>query len=375
MNNVGLILTAQANTTLRLTPDWFVLSDAAAYAAVSQDAHPAYPDRTKVFIDHETPCGSEIVAGQQRKLIDFAVGNACELFNGYGTNYQLMLNRYVRSGQLIAHCGDFGSIYASAGACAIKLTPEQMREALISGTVEFTVPESVSLCVSGELRDGACGKDAALAALKTLDCRGKLLNVSGSGIDNLPGTDRNAFFQLLSASGCVCAIAGDTASNSNFALNLDDVAPMVSRADDFSAAAPAADCGNISVSAVFIGGCSTGRIEDIRAAAGVARGRHVNRKVRAILSFATSSVYIQAANEGLIETLLDAGVLVMNQGCSACYGHSQGLADSKDVVLSAGSRPMPDCCGKGSVVTYLCSAATAMESAIAGHICAAERRA
>ncbi len=375
MNNVGLILTAEPNTILRLTPDWFVLSDAAAYAAVSQDMPLAFPDRIKVFIDHETPCGSEIVAGQQRKLIDFAVSNACELFNGYGTNYQLVLNHYVRRGQLIVHCGDFGSIYASAGACAIKLTPEQMHEALISGKVEFTVPESTSLCVSGILHDGASGKDAALAVLKTLDCRGKLLNVSGSGIDNLLNADRTAFFQLLSASGCVCTIAGDTALEHSFALNLDDVVPMVSRANDFSTAAPATNCGKISVSAVFIGGCSTGRIEDIRAAADVARGRHINRKVRVILSFATSSVYIQAANEGLIETLLDAGVLVMNQGCSACYGHSQGLADSKDVVLSAGSRPMPDCCGKGNVVTYLCSTATAMESAIAGYICPAERRA
>lgn len=86
--------------------------------------------------------------------------------------------------------------------------------------------------------------------------------------------------------------------------------------------------------------------------------------MRALAAFASTEAYVAAANEGLIAQLLDAGVLVMNQGCSGCYAHSQGLADGRDTVLSAGSRACPNCNGEGDVPTYLCSAATAMESAI-----------
>ena len=174
--------------------------------------------------------------------------------------------------------------------------------------------------------------------------------------------------QLLSECGCLTAVSG-TADSADCSLQLGDVVPMAAGPNDFTRAVPAAECSGTAVTNVFIGGCPQGRIEDIRAAASVIRGRSVARSVRAMVAFATTKDYIAAANEGLIARFLDAGVLVMNQGCSACYGRSQGLADGKDVVLSAGSRPCPNCNGEGDVPTYLCSAATAMASAIAGHIC------
>lgn len=149
--------------------------------------------------------------------------------------------------------------------------------------------------------------------------------------------------------------------------------PVVAGPNDIMKITPAERLSAIDVSAVFIGGCSAGRIEDIRAAVNVINGRRVQRKVRTTVAFASTAVYIEAANEGLIAKLLDAGVVVMNQGCSGCYAHSQALVDSNDVVLSAGSRECPDCTGVGTVPTLLCSATTAMESAIAGYVCPARK--
>ena len=146
---------------------------------------------------------------------------------------------------------------------------------------------------------------------------------------------------------------------------------MVAGPNDFTLTVPAAELKEIPVTSVFIGGCSAGRIEDLRAAAAVIKGRKVQRKVRTLVAFASTDIYIQAANEGLIAQFMDAGALVMNQGCSACYAHSQGLVDDKDTVLSAGSRACPNCNGEGDAPTMLCSAATAMESAIAGYVCPA----
>jgi len=368
MNKLSSILNSTPGTNIRLKPDWFVLTDGTAKTVPSLLAGRALSDadRVKVFIDHETPCGSEAHAEYQKQLIRFAADRGCELCNGYGTAYQLMLEQHVKPGDVIAHCGDFGSIYGAAGAYAVRLSAEEMAEAVVRGEVCFPAPQPLHLRLTGDLKAPACAKDAALSALALLgDTTGRLLLVSG----DLPqGSEKTAFFQLLSLGGCNAALEEDTCAVPDAVLALDAVVPTVSGPNDFFHAVPASSLSGTAVSAVFIGGCSAGRIEDIRAAAAVIQGRKVQRKVRTTLAFASTDVYIQAANEGLIAKFLDAGALVMNQGCSACYAHSQGLADAEDVVLSAGSRACPNCMGAGYAPTYLCSAATAMESAITGFI-------
>lgn len=356
---------------LTLKPDWFVLTDGTAWKVPAQVKEIRSPGKVKVFIDHETPCGSEAVAAQQKALINFAKDNALELFNGYGVSYQIMLDRHVKSGDVVLHCGDFGSIYGCAGALAVKVTPEEMAKAIESGEISWQVPESAAVALTGSLKTPATGKDAVLALLaKKHSFAGRLLYVSGA--ENLAEADRLSFFQLLSASGCVAALSAEDVDEGAAELVLDAVVPMVSDASDLSAAVPASEVEAIAPTAVFVGGCSCGRIEDIRAAAKAIAGRRVNRYIRLTVAFATTEVYIQAANEGLITTLMEGGAVVMNQGCSACYAHSQGLVDGKDVVLSAGSRVLPNCNGEGFVKTYLCSAATAIESAVAGHVVPAQ---
>lgn len=356
---------------ITLVPDWFVLTDGSAWEVPAKVDRIASPDKVKVFIDHETPCGSEKVAAQQKALINFAKENALELSNGYGVSYQIMLDKHVKSGDVVLHCGDFGSMYGCAGALAVKVTPDEMAKAIESGEFAWQVPSIAAVALTGSLKGPATGKDAALILLKDdHGFEGKVLFVSGA--EALPASDRLSFFQLLSASGCAAALCTSELSDDACRFDLGTVMPRVSDAENLSYSVPAADAGEITVTSVFIGGCSAGRIEDIREAARVLHDRHVSRKVRLTVAFATTEVYIQAANEGLISSLMDGGAIVMNQGCSACYARSQGLADGKDTVLSAGSRVIPNCNGEGNVKTYLCSAATAMESAVAGYIRPAE---
>ncbi len=357
-------------TVLTLQPDFFVLTDGTAKTVPSLLEGKVLADATKVkvFIDHETPCGSEKHAEWQKQLICFAKDHGCTLYNGYGTNYQLMLEKEVQPGQVVAHCGDFGSVYGAANVLAVKLTPEALAEAMVSGSVEYTVPESVFLKLEGELRSPVCAKDAAIAALGLLgDTKGKLVYVSDASALG-SGAEVIAFFQLLSVSGCDAALPGNAGEAADLCLNLSEVVPMVAGPNDFSKVVPAAELGEIPVTSVFIGGCSAGRIEDIRAAVQTLKDRRVLKTVRTMLAFASTDIYVQAANEGLIARLMDAGILVMNQGCSGCYAHSQGLCDGEDTLLSTGSRACPNCREEGDIPTLLCSAATAIESAIAGFV-------
>jgi 3-isopropylmalate/(R)-2-methylmalate dehydratase large subunit len=125
------------------------------------------------------------------------------------------------------------------------------------------------------------------------------------------------------------------------------------------------------VDQVYIGSCTNGRIEDLRAAAAVLRGRQVAASVRAILSPATTAVFNQAMAEGLIQVFLDAGFCVTNPTCGACLGMSNGVLAEGEVCASTTNRNFWGRMGKGGMV-HLMSPASAAATAVAGTITAAE---
>jgi 3-isopropylmalate/(R)-2-methylmalate dehydratase large subunit len=125
------------------------------------------------------------------------------------------------------------------------------------------------------------------------------------------------------------------------------------------------------VDQVYIGSCTNGRIEDLRAAAAVLRGRRVAASVRAILSPATTAVFNQALAEGLIQVFLDAGFCVTNPTCGACLGMSNGVLAEGEVCASTTNRNFWGRMGRGGMV-HLMSPASAAATAVAGTITAAE---
>jgi 3-isopropylmalate/(R)-2-methylmalate dehydratase large subunit len=125
------------------------------------------------------------------------------------------------------------------------------------------------------------------------------------------------------------------------------------------------------VDQVYIGSCTNGRIEDLRAAAAALRGRRVAASVRAILSPATTAVFNQAMAEGLIQVFLDAGFCVTNPTCGACLGMSNGVLAEGEVCASTTNRNFWGRMGRGGMV-HLMSPASAAATAVAGTITAAE---
>ncbi|GHT60807.1 hypothetical protein FACS1894109_18840 [Spirochaetia bacterium] len=118
---------------------------------------------------------------------------------------------------------------------------------------------------------------------------------------------------------------------------------------------------------VYIGSCTNGRIEDLRAAAAVIKGRKIADTVRGVLSPATPGVFNQALQEGLIQEFLDAGFCVTNPTCGACLGMSNGVLAEGEVCASTTNRNFFGRMGKGGMV-HLMSPASAAATAIAGSI-------
>lgn len=118
---------------------------------------------------------------------------------------------------------------------------------------------------------------------------------------------------------------------------------------------------------VYIGSCTNGRIEDLRAAAAVLKGKRISDSVRGILSPATPDVYKQAMKEGLIDIFMEAGFCVTNPTCGACLGMSNGVLASGEVCASTTNRNFNGRMGKGGMI-HLMSPACAAATAITGFI-------
>jgi len=118
---------------------------------------------------------------------------------------------------------------------------------------------------------------------------------------------------------------------------------------------------------IFIGSCTNGRLEDLRIAARVVKGHKISDLVRGIVTPVTPKVYQQALQEGIIQTLLEAGFCVTNPTCGACLGMSNGVLAEGEVCAATTNRNFNGRMGKGGMI-HLMSPATAAASAIAGHI-------
>jgi 3-isopropylmalate/(R)-2-methylmalate dehydratase large subunit len=122
---------------------------------------------------------------------------------------------------------------------------------------------------------------------------------------------------------------------------------------------------------IYIGSCTNGRIEDLRIAAQVLKGKRINDNVRGIVSPATPKIFRQALDEGIMRIFLDAGFCVTNPTCGACLGMSTGVLAEGEVCASTTNRNFRGRMGKGGMI-HLMSPATAAASAIAGYIANSE---
>lgn len=363
------LLDGKPGTAVTARVDWWVINDAASADVVAHVGGKSlkYPEKVKIFIDHDTPCGSVAVAAKQKALIDFAGENGCELFNGHGISHQIMLDRFVKQGHVVAGTFSHRAMYGAVGALGISLSPEALAESLCGGDAAFTIPETVRIHLEGVLALPASAKDLALSlrARPEYGINDARVVFSGPGATAMSTSRRTTLCQMLDAA---FADFDDTCASPDFTVDLAAILPVVAGPDSPERLNPASAYSGKAVNEVFIGGCSGGRIEDLRQAASILAGRRVPARVRLMVAPATTEVYRQAADEGLLAVFLDSGAILMNQGCSVCWGASQGIVDDGEVLLSTGSRNHKGCAGADTAEVYLCSPAVAAHSALAGTI-------
>lgn len=379
-------MNVKSKETIQVAIDYCIINDAVSNLSIDYlcDEDSIFDkNKVAVIIDHDTPSGSEAVSIIQRKLINFAKKYDTIYHEGEGVGYQLMLDHYVKDGQIIAGCGEHISVLGAVGAIAFKVSPRRLAEVVKSGILEMKVPEFIKIEFSGNLSPGVYAKDLILHVIKdvgTTKLAGKILEFTGEALQALTLNDRITICSLAGKTNAASAVVnlsefsnGDE-YGATYQYDLGLVKPSIATPGSYDNILEVDQVENIKVNEVFIGGCSGGRIEDLRLAAKIIKGRKVSKGIRLMVAPITSSVYVQALREGLITEFIDAGAVIMNQGCSVCWGKSQGIIDADEVLVSAGSFNCMGCAGAKNAKIYISSAVTAAESSITGIISQARIR-
>ena len=372
----------KAGEKIKLNIDYCLIND-----AVSNDAIDHLNNEDKVFdknrvvvvIDHDTPSGSEGAAKVQKKLIHFARNQDTHFHHGEGVSYQILIDQYVKQGNIVVGSGRHTAVYGAIGALGFSITPEELADVLKSGKLEIEVPEAVKVQLTGKLNRGVYAKDIVLNLIKEIGenaLAGKFIEFVGDAFENLTLSDRITICNLAGRTGAVSVVVNSEESpngkgyGAEYEYDLGTIESLTAKPDSFKEIVNTSSLENIAVNEVFIGGCSGGRIEDLRITASILKDKKVAYKVRLIIAPITQEVFVQASNEGLITTFIDAGALVMNQGCSVCWGKSQGIIDTEEVLVSAGSCNEKGNAGAETSKIYVTTVAVAATSAVTGCITA-----
>lgn len=363
--------------------------------------NPKIADTKKMvfIVDHNVPSDNPKTAASQKKMRDFAREQRIDFWEGKGVCHQIMMEQYVRPGELIFGADSHTCTYGALGAFGTGVGCTDLLYGMVTGTSWVLVPETVKFHLTGKLPEGVYPRDLMLTIIGEIGANGcnyQVMEFCGDGAKTLSVNDRMVLCNLAVEAGAKSAIFeadeialeylrargrepkavfksdADAEYASAYTFDLQTIQPVVARPDFVDDVVPAKEVCGVRIDEAFLGSCNNGRIDDLRVGAAVLHGHQVADHVRFLVVPASQEVYLQALEEGLIQTFMECGAIVMNPNCSVCWGSCQGVIGENEVLISTGTRNFKGRAGHPSSKVYLGSAATVTASAIKGEICTAD---
>ncbi len=361
-----------------------------------RESHLGVQDVTKTFFTFDcNPGGSDQkYAANQQLCRVFAREQAItvrDIDAGIGTHIAIDEGLVLPGGTLVS-TDSHANILGSIGAFGQGMGDQDIAAAWAYGQVWFKVPRSVRIILKGRPPSGTTAKDIGLGLLREFGAAG-LLGLSaelyGQAVDGLGLSERITIASLATEMGGIILLFppnrpvlehfdrlgkkakaafadADAAYEKTVEIDVSGLVPLTSRPGHPEDVVPVSDVAGTKIDSAFIGSCTNGRYEDMRAAAEILRGRQVAPGVVLKIVPATRAIWQRCLSDGLIDIFARAGALVGNPGCAGCAEGQIGQNGPGEVTVSTGNRNFPGKQGRGSV--YLVSPATAAASAIAGCI-------
>ncbi|NQU32694.1 MAG: 3-isopropylmalate dehydratase large subunit [Bacteroidetes bacterium] len=354
-------------------------------------------DTSKTFFTFDTnPTGSDQKYAVNQQIVrTFARKKGIKVFdidNGIGT-HTLMSEGLAWPGSTAVTTDSHANILGAIGAFGQGMGDKDISAAFHKGKVWFKVPESVKVILNGKRPNNVSAKDIVLNLLSKFGANtllSKSVEFYGEEVDKLTlderitiasmGTEMGVIILLFPPNKAVmeyCEKATgrkidkiEADSDAKYAeehvIDISTFVPMVSRPGKPHDAVNIETEKKTRIDSGFIGSCTNGRMEDMRIAASILKGRKVAPGVVLKIVPSTDEIWQQCLDEGLIKTFKNAGVLFSNAGCAGCAAGQVGQNGPGEVTISTGNRNFPGKQGKGKV--YLASPASVAASAIAGYI-------
>jgi 3-isopropylmalate/(R)-2-methylmalate dehydratase large subunit len=378
--------------------DMTVLIDLQFATMWAEPTRIADPERLAVVMDHAVPAPSVSDANGGVRARAFVRRFGIERFfdvGRHGICHQVIAeNGLARPGEILT-CTDSHTCAAGAyNSAARGLGPVEVYSIMCTGKTWFQVAPTIRYDLAGTKPEVVSGKDIFLHIAGTYgDAANHNIEFGGAGLASVPMNDRrtiatqgaevSADFTTFPADElCLSFLKDHTGARlepvdadadaiyaARREIDLAALEPWVARPGSVAEnAVPVSQVERREVDQCFIGSCANGQLEDLRIAAEVLRGRSVAPGVRLIVTPASQAVYADAVRAGYVEALADAGAIVTNSTCGACFGYHMGLLGAGEVCITASTRNFKGRMGSPDAEIYMASPFTVAASAVAGEI-------
>ena len=352
-----------------------------------------------IVLDHVIPASSEKTANSHKVIREFV--NKYQVKNffdvGYGVCHQIMVEKGLAlPGKLYLGSDSHTCSYGAIGAFSSGIDRTEAASLILTGETWLKVPQTIKMNLSGKLGKGVFSKDIVLHIIGDISASGAnycsveyhgdinqlsiddRFTIANMGVEM--GAKNSVFFvdditkKYLSSIGVsndayYAIYPDDNASyNQELSYNLSDIVPMISCPHTVDNVKPASEMSNIEINQCLIGTCTNGRVSDLEIAAKILKDEKVDPSVRLLILPASKSIYEDAINKGILQTLIKAGGVVLPPGCGPCLGAHQGALAPGEKCLSTANRNFKGRMGCKDAEIYLASPATVAVSAIEGKI-------
>ncbi|MCM1529297.1 MAG: 3-isopropylmalate dehydratase large subunit [Alistipes sp.] len=359
-------------------------------------------DKVTMVMDHFAP-NKDIKAAEQCKMCrDFCGANDVTHFydvGEMGIEHALLPEKgLVSAGYTVIGADSHTCTYGALGAFSTGVGSTDMACGMAIGKAWFKVPSAIKFNLTGKLRKYVSGKDVILHIIGMIGVDGALyrsMEFTGEGLASLSMADRlcianmaieagakNGIFEVdqitldyIKAHGgaepVIYKADEDAVYDQVIEIDLDKIEPTVSFPHLPENAKTFGEIGDIKIDQVVIGSCTNGRLEDLREAAEILKGKKCAKGVRVIVIPATQQIYLDAMEEGLLKIFIEAGAVVSTPTCGPCLGGYMGILAAGERAVATTNRNFVGRMGHVDSEIYLASPATAAASAVTGKITSA----
>ena len=357
------------------------------------------PQRTILFIDHASPSPRKELSNTHTVLREFSKEYGAVLSDvGAGVCHQRLIETFVNPGEILVGADSHTCTSGALGAFATGMGSTDIAVAMALGKTWLKVPATYKIEVTGKFKEGICSKDLMLHLIGMIGADGatyKALEFCGDTIENMSMSERFTLANMAVEAGAKAGLFAADEKTKEFLksrgradkfksikpdadavyervikINAGDIVHTVSCPHTVDNTKSAEELKNVKVDQVFVGTCTNGRIEDLRTVAKILKGEKINPDVRMLICPASKDIYLQALEEGLITTFVEANAAILPPGCGPCVGvHAGTLADG-EVCLATQNRNFQGRMGNTKGFIYLASPYVAAYTALRGYISA-----